>query len=94
MRTVHKYPLNPGGEQQMPLPRGSRVLSAIEQHGGIVVYAEVDDQEPATETHTLYVYGTGFPVKHNGGACRFLSTVKTGPYVFHVYAMGPYVAAG
>ncbi|TGE05574.1 DUF7352 domain-containing protein [Hymenobacter fodinae] len=84
-RTIHKYPLKPSGEQPLPLPRGSRVLSAVEQNNSIVVYAEVDDQQQETETHTLYVYGTGHVLDHNGGAAKFIDTVKVGPYVFHVY---------
>jgi hypothetical protein len=68
------------------MPKGAVILSAIEQYGSIIVYANVDvEQEEVVKR--FCVLGTGWD---SGNVALesdyyFIGTVKVGAYVWHVF---------
>lgn len=83
MKTIWKFPIEITDEQTVSAPCNWRPLSAQVQHGEACIWAMVDDQEPKV-SQTVYVNGTGHPIKHNG---TFLGTIQIagGQLVFHVF---------
>lgn len=57
-RTVWKYELGPL-LNEINTPAGAQFIYATAQHGGVVAYALLDPSETETETHALFVVGTG-----------------------------------
>lgn len=98
MSVIYKYPVVPmNAVQVVTMPSSSTILSAIEQHGGIVVYALVHNPNvnPVWNDHKrLLVLGTGwefdaereFEIKPYE-EMRFINTVKTGNFVWHVFEL-------
>lgn len=83
MKTIHKYTLHGTGETIVQGHAGARFLSAGNQPGVIVVWAEVDDEMYLTN-YNLCVYGTGWELSENEK--RFIGTVQdTDGYVWHIY---------
>lgn len=87
MTKVFKYKLEPDKET-MQLPTGARLISVIEQHGNIVVYAMVNESAEGVEDYEFKVAGTG-----NGLGTEdieeytFLGTVGMdgNTFVFHIF---------
>jgi len=84
MKTVYKYPLLLHTHGLM-LPKGAQVLSVIEQYGGVVLYALVEDTETRTEPLSYQVCGTGHSVIVDG--YEFINTVSLqgGTFILHVF---------
>ena len=91
MRTIYKYDISKSGHG---IIEGNivKLLSTAEQHGTIVVWAEVDTEAPKRKFQILPI-GTGWPLDPPAGeecildSHKFLGTVMLlqGSLVFHVY---------
>jgi hypothetical protein len=87
MKRIYKYNLARNGERNIDMPKDSKILSTIGQHGCIVLYAMVDDDSPEErEIHTIITIGTG----RNADSvenCRFIGTVSLygGNEMYHVF---------
>jgi hypothetical protein len=91
MKSIYKYPItnSNGGIIEGPI---TKLLTAQEQYGNIVVWAEIDTDKPNVKYRVMPV-GTGWPLDPSDGKpCildeyTYLSTVQlvTGALVFHVY---------
>lgn len=92
--TIWKYPLGQtgtaSGKKTVQMPKGSTVLSAVNQYNMPTVYALVDDTVKETETHTFDVCLTGGDVDHDA-SFTFLDTVMLDErtYVYHVFHKKP-----
>ena len=85
MKTIYKYPLKVTDSQYLQLPRGCHVLSAGNQDGELVLWAQVDTDQPLVP-HQVLIYGTGRPFELPGHrAYRYLNTVQMPPFVWHVW---------
>ena len=86
MKTIYKYPLIAMHTQTLELPKGSSILSVMNQFDEIVIYALVDTEEKQTEKYTITTHGTGHKADD---VCnfKFLGTVKLedGRLMFHVF---------
>lgn len=84
MKKIFKYTLPAGGWGTLSLPPGSRLLSAREQFGAVVLYAEVDPAAAASHNLRVHVVLTG-DVAPEGA--EFIDTIMMagGEYVVHVY---------
>ncbi len=85
---IYKYPLNQfqvHKAQTIRLPKGSTLLSAINQQERLAVYAALKDGEP-NEVHKVLVQITGADSDTSG---RFLGTVSfsNGDYIIHVFEL-------
>lgn len=88
MQTIFKYQLTP--EQTVELPVGAQILYAGMQHGGLFIWALVDDAITQMEIREMKVYGTGQAVNYPVGGdkgIRFINTIITmgGQLVLHVF---------
>lgn len=83
MRTVHKYQLD-GGLTVITAPEGAQWLHMADQHGNLVIWAEVDTDRPGAE-HRIWVAGTGHPLPDL--PIRYIDSAVCdgGNYVFHAY---------
>ena len=65
------------------LPMSADILTVTEQHGNVVLYARVWDDQREEVTRTIYVVGTGRNVPEDA---RYISTVSlsNGGLMFHV----------
>jgi hypothetical protein len=84
MRTIHKYPLSMSDEQVIMLPFGARMLSAQMQGDNLCLWVELNPEADRTECRVIEIYGTGNPMI-DGVARRHISTVQSGPMVWHVF---------
>jgi hypothetical protein len=87
MNRIFKYNLITGQRRQvMALAAGSRLLSAVEQHGRAVIYASVPDV-PSTEHIDVWVYMTGEDLQHDLSTLRHLGTIglQGGLLMLHVF---------
>ena len=88
MKTIYKYPIPNIRRQVVNLPKGSRVLSAIEQRNEIVLYAEVDTDLTDTDPMRVLIMGTGRPFPDDEDTeYHYLGTVSTysGDLIWQVY---------
>lgn len=95
MSVVYKYPVNPDNKvQYMDFPSSSKILSAIEQNGQIMIYALVQDPFAPNiwdSKKRLLVLGTGWEFNEVReyeilpfSEIRFIGSVKIGSFVWHV----------
>jgi len=86
MKRIFKYPLKADDRQVIAIPKGSKVLSVIEQHEQIVLYALVEDSELAHTDLKVIIHGTGHPA-YDVSDFEFVGSVKLchGTLVFHVF---------
>ena len=90
MKKIYKYPLEFTNYQTLQLPRGAKVISAINQRDQIMLYAIVDTAEQELTTvevsFEVVVQPTGLAFE-NIDAYQFLSTVSLNDarYVFHLF---------
>ncbi len=90
---IFKYPLEITDDQTIKLPHGARILSVMNQHDNIVLYALVNDKEKKIESVSTRIVGTGhdidffIPAAGFGGGYKFLGTVSLydGKLMFHVF---------
>jgi len=87
MKKIYKYVLLPMDFQNLELPKGSKIISVIEQYDGMVLYAIVDADTSETELYDIAVKGTGHPFPEKLDTYTFLDSVKlmNGSLVFHVF---------
>ena len=91
MRRIYKYPLDiTKGEQgvgirfDVPMPKGARILTVQMQAGLPTIWADVSKDREATRR--LVIYGTGWDLPQEPGV--YVSSVQSGPYVWHIYDQG------
>lgn len=87
MAVIYRYVVKPQPEvQKIEFPLGTRLISAIEQRGEIVIYGVVDNpDQPEKETKKLLVVGTGWTFELNEWlGYDVIGTVKVGSFVWHV----------
>lgn len=82
MEAVYKYPLALTDVQDVKMPEGARILSAQVQDGKICVWAVVNGDAPLVYRRFM-IAGTGH--QHVFSPWKFLDTVQTGPFVWHVF---------
>ena len=87
MNAIYKYKLSEGKVQWVSLPIGSTVLSVVEQHQDIVMYAVVDVEQENTQEIEFLLLGTGQFFNIALGDYTFLNTVKLsgGNLMLHVF---------
>lgn len=81
MKTVWKFPIL-GGFEQLPMPRGAKILHVADQGGIITLWAEVDTTAERVRRGVVVV-GTGRPLPQGEGS--HVGTVMQGEYVWHLY---------
>ena len=88
MLTIHKYPISLVDRPRIEMPRRSTILSVDDQHGQIVLWAQVDTDYPLV-TRELLILGTGAPAQESNHL-PFLGTVQSegGALVWHVFDKG------
>lgn len=84
MKRIFKYMVPAGSWAAHLVPAGTRVVGAEEQHGAIVVYAEVDPNKRADRQLRVHTILTGDIVPPGA---HYLKTLMTqgGSFVVHVY---------
>lgn len=82
MRTIHKYTLELDWLEK-ELPENCKFLRADFQNDVLCVWAEVDT-EACYVRRAFRVFGTGHRMEPDADY-QYISTVFTGPLVFHVY---------
>jgi hypothetical protein len=86
MKKIFKYPVEITDAQVLVLPLGARVLSAMEQNNGIVIYALVEPTVEFKKNVEIRIAGTGHDVAFDLQKFKFLSTVSThGRFMWHVF---------
>lgn len=87
---VFKYPLEVIDEQVLSLPRGAKILSFAEQHGGYCIWALVDPQRPQG-TCRIRLAGTGHPINYAPDNLAFIGTALAmdGNFVLHAFEVLP-----
>lgn len=86
---IFKFPLEVTDSQDVLMPTGAYVLSAIEQFDRVVVYARVNPEAVATRRR-FFIVGTGHSLAHVPDGAPFVGTVSTsgGQLIWHVYDGG------
>lgn len=84
MKTIYKYTIAIGGEQEVFMPKGAELLHAAAQHDIVTFWALVDpaaEKEPRIFT----ALGTGWTTEEQN--LHFVGTVllQGGIFVFHVF---------
>lgn len=82
MRTIWKFPILGGWFEQLPMPRGAKILHVADQGGIINLWAEVDTTAERVR-RTVVVVGTGHSLPEGDGS--HIGTVMQGQYVWHIY---------
>lgn len=85
-RCIYKYTLENVDTQTLTLPAGSEILSVINQHENVCLYACVDPMTAEIERYSIQIYGTGHNIRHDD-TYRFLGTVAMfdGDFILHVF---------
>ncbi len=82
MTTIYKFPLAVTDRQVVRMPHGARVLCAMNQHGNVTIWAEVNPNA-LTEDRVFWIVGTGNPMPT--AALIYIGSVLQPPFVWHVY---------
>jgi hypothetical protein len=86
MKRIFKYPIPVTDHTRLLLPKGSRILSVLNQREQVVLYALVEDATLDTEVWVIEIRGTGHPAMDLEDF-PFVGTVElAGVLVFHVFA--------
>ena len=87
--TVWKYTLAPAEEQILELPRGAKPVRVQNQNASMVMYWEVDNEQPKRK-QKVFIVGTGQPLPK--GDINYVDTVMLlqGTLVFHIYTRAYY----
>ena len=86
---VWKYPLAVADEQNIVVPKGSNLLSLMEQNNVPTIYFLVNASAQVKETIAVSMRGTGHPVEREmSSASQYIGTVSTysGQLIWHVWA--------
>lgn len=86
MKTIYKYPLDIDDSQTILIPKGSKILSAVNIKEQCFVYAIVDTTVLDNEYKQFEIVGTGHLMDNNTKR-NFLGTVimQNGSFVAHVF---------
>jgi hypothetical protein len=81
---IFKYELPVQDEVVVSMPMGAAIISAQAQRGAVTLWAEID---PAARriARRFRIVGTGHEFDRTG--LRYVGTVQTGVFVWHVYEM-------
>lgn len=88
MKIIYKYELKVESIQTVTMQIGAKILSVVEQHGQIVLYALVDRRVKGIEDVGIVILGTGHEVTDETlDGFKFIDTVKldNGDSIFHVF---------
>lgn len=92
---IGKYKLTVTDRQVLEIPAPATILSVIEQHGDVVLYALLNEKAP-TVTKVIDIYGTGNRIPFERSTYegepqtepgKFIGTVSTanGSLIWHVF---------
>ena len=83
---ILKYTLKMIQEQVVEIPAPARIISAIEQHNKVVIYAVVNSETDMIINRTIRILKTReyFPDNHQ---CRFINSVSIGggDHTLHIF---------
>lgn len=84
MKTIYKYPLELIGQQQILMPKDSRILAVQVQHEQTCLWAEVITENELVAV-TINIFGTGHHLPDKPG--HYIGTYQHlgGELIFHVY---------
>lgn len=93
---IGKYKLTVTDRQVLEIPAPATILSVIEQHGDVVLYAIIDYGSESTVTKVIDIYGTGNRIPFERSTYegepqtepgKFIGTVSTenGGLIWHVF---------
>ena len=88
MKTILKYMLSVDKCQSQTLPYNAKIIHVDSQGDNMYIWAEVDTQEPMSETRMFSVFGTGHEIpKLTNAEYKHLGTVEMydGSLIWHVY---------
>jgi len=87
MNAIYKYELSGDTPQTVLLPINSTILSVVEQHQRIVMYALVDNETQGKIQAQFLLLGTGQNFDNTLDGYTFLNTVNLsgGSLMFHVF---------
>jgi hypothetical protein len=85
--TVWKYVLKVTNVQEVNVPLGAKVLSAMEQCGQICLWCLVDSSCLGKELCPVWIHGTGHTITDAVSKGRFVSSVplEGGQLIFHIF---------
>ena len=85
MYRIFKYQLDIVDKQILNLPHTAKILSVVEQHNKVVLYAAVDDEHEPNQ-RSIRIVGTRHPFP-DIEQCVYLGTVLThdGHFAWHVF---------
>ncbi len=89
MPVIHEYPIK--FLDTLTIPHPAILLSAIEQNGDIVIYSLVEPNNMAHNCYKILVLPTGQGPRDG---YNFLSTVKIGQFVYHIFYKLEYITNG
>lgn len=82
---IWKFDLRNTSRQEISMPSGAEILSVEKQGDKLRLWAMVDPRN-SEESRFIEVFGTGQPIPVDMGVERkFLNTVITPPFVWHVF---------
>lgn len=89
MKQIWKYSLEMTDIAEVVMPFGAEVLSAVNQHGILCIWAMVDPNEQNRITRRFRIIGTGHPIEDKEQLGKFLGTVQfeKGQLILHVFDM-------
>ncbi len=87
MKKIWKYNLPLGDEVAILIKEGAKVLTAGEQLGSFMIWAEVDPAAPDI-IRKFRIHGTGHPLREKHEKCIFINTVFCESLVFHIFDLG------
>ena len=88
MKVIYKYILKVLGLNLIQTYAGAEILSAgVDANGDLCAWMLVDTSKPAAE-RGIIVVGTGWDLGDDWNNPRFINTVNTGPYIWHVFDEG------
>ena len=89
MRTIHKFQLEMAQHQELPMPKGAKILTVQVQSYVPCIWAEVPaDSSVEMEQRTIAMFGTGHPIPFDDYTKEvYIGTLtdEGGTFIFHVY---------
>lgn len=82
MKTIYKFPLQTVDRQVLSMPGSARILCAMNQHGLVTIWAEVDSSM-SKEDRTFWIVGTGSNMPNV--PLIYIGSVSQPPFIWHVY---------
>lgn len=82
-RLIHKYPLELTYTQDIFMPVGSKILTAMVQNDTICLWAEHQPDTTLQEWRRIQIVGTGHVASPEEAI--YINSVQMGVYVWHIY---------